>query len=72
MNFDEESARENGAELVRSACEELGADDEMTALVLASHRHAPEALDALVAEGGDLLGYVRLNLARWEAIFEED
>jgi hypothetical protein len=71
MTFDA-GAREKEAELVRSACEELGTDDEMTALVLASHHHAPEALDALVAEGGDLLGYVRSKVALWEAIFEED
>ena len=71
MPFDER-AREKEAELVRSACEALGADEEMTALVLASHRHAPEALDALVAGGGDLLGYVRSKVALWEAIFEED
>jgi hypothetical protein len=68
----DERARENEAELVRSACQELGADEEMTRLVLASHRHDPGALDALVAGGGDLLGYVRSKMARWEAIFEED
>jgi hypothetical protein len=71
MSFDG-VARKEEAELVRSACEELGADEEMTALVLASHRHDPEALDVQVAAGGDLLGYVRSKVARWEAIFEED
>lgn len=71
MHFDER-AREKETELVHSACEELGADEEMTGLVLASHRHDPEALDTLVAEGGDILGYVRSKMARWEAIFTED
>ena len=71
MSFDER-AREMNAELVRSAREELGTNEEMTRLVLSSHRHDPEALDALIAEGGELLGYVRSKLARWEAIFQED
>ena len=71
MPFDER-AREKEAKQVRSACEELGADEEMTALVLASHRRDPEALDALMAEGDTLLGYVRSKLALWEAILEED
>jgi hypothetical protein len=71
MNF-KDMASEKKAELVRTACEELGADEEMTGLVLASHRHDPEALGTLLAEGGDLLDYVRSKVARWEAIFKED
>ena len=67
-----EAMRERVAELIRSACEKMGADEEMTALVVASHRYNPEALDALMADGGDLLGYVRSKMARWKAIFEED
>jgi hypothetical protein len=71
MTFDER-AREKQGELVRSVCEKLGADEEMTGLVLASHRHDPEALEALLAAGGDLVGYVRSKVTRWEKIFQED
>jgi hypothetical protein len=62
-----------GGELarIRTVCAELGADEEMTALVLASHRHDRTLLDVIVANGGDLRGYVRHKLAIWEAILAE-
>jgi hypothetical protein len=43
----------------------------MTAVVLASHRHDRSLLDVMVADGGDLLDYVRHKLAIWEAIFTD-
>jgi hypothetical protein len=58
-------------ERVRMACVDLGADEEMTGLVLASHRHDRTRLDVMVARGGDLRGYVQSKLAIWEAIFDE-
>lgn len=57
---------------IRQVCEELGADEEMTALVLASHRHDRSRLDVIVAAGGTLLDYVRFKLAIWETIFSSD
>ena len=59
-------------ERVRRACVDLGADEEMTELVLASHRHDRTLLDVMVADGDDLRDYVRYKLAIWEAIFNED
>jgi hypothetical protein len=56
---------------VRHACEDMGADDEMTALVLASHRHDRTLLDRFLADGGNLLDYVRYKLGIWEAIFAD-
>ena len=50
---------------------ELGADQEMTELVLASHRHDRTLLAVMVANGDDLRGYVQYKLAIWEAIFNE-
>lgn len=63
-----EAAEEELAQ-IRQACEELGADEEMTGLVLGSHRYNRTLLDTMRADGGDLLGYVRHKLAIWEAIF---
>jgi hypothetical protein len=40
-------------------------------LVLASHRHDRTLLDVIVADGGDLRGYVRHKLAIREAIVAE-
>ena len=54
---------------IGEACERLGADEEMTALVVASHRYNRTPLDLIRTSGGDLLGYVRRRLATWEAIF---
>jgi hypothetical protein len=56
---------------IRQACLDLGADEEMTALVLASHRYNRALLDVMVANGRDLLDYVRHKLAVWESIFAE-
>ncbi len=50
---------------------ELGADEEMTELVLASHRHDRTLLDVMMAKGDDLRDYVQHKLAVWEAIFDE-
>ena len=58
-------------ERIRRACVELGADEEMTELVLASHRHDRTLLDVMLANGDDLRDYVRYKLAIWEAIFNE-
>ena len=58
-------------ERVRRACVDLGADEEMTELVLASHRHDRTLLDVMVANGDDLRDYVQHKLAIWEAIFNE-
>ena len=56
---------------IRRACVELGADQEMTELVLASHRHDRTLLAVMVANGDDLRGFVQYKLAIWEAIFNE-
>jgi hypothetical protein len=57
---------------IRGICGELGADAEMTVLVLASHRHDRGLLDVMLSEGGDLRDYVRRKLAIWEAILDTD
>jgi hypothetical protein len=54
---------------IRGMCGELGCDEEMTDLVVASHRHDRAVLDVMLGEGGDLGDYVRHRLAIWEAIF---
>ena len=59
-------------ERVRKACVDLGADEEMTELVLGSHRHDRALLDIVVANGDDLRDYVQYKLGVWEAIFNED
>ena len=59
-------------ERVRRACVDLGADEEMTELVLASHCHDRTLLDVMTAAGDDLRDYVQHKLAIWEAIFNED
>ena len=59
-------------ERVRRACVDLGADEEMTELVLASHCHDRTLLDVMTAAGDDLRDYARHKLAIWEAIFNED
>ena len=59
-------------ERVRRACVDLGADLEMTELVLASHRHDRTLLDIMLADGDDLRDDVRYKLAIWEGIFNED
>lgn len=69
MTSNEAAAKERRR--IRQACEDLGADEEMTALVLESHRYNRTLLDVMVADGGDLLGYVRRKLAIWEAIFTD-
>jgi hypothetical protein len=56
---------------IRQACHDLGADEEMTALVMASHRHDRTRLDVMLADGSDLMGYVRHKLAIWEAILTD-
>ena len=48
---------------IRRACVDLGADEEMTELVLASHRHDRTLLDVMVANGDDLRDYVQYKLA---------
>ena len=60
------------SERLRKACVELGADEEMTDLVLASHRHDRTLLHVMVADSDDLREYVRCKLAIWEAILNED
>jgi hypothetical protein len=59
-------------ERVRAACVDLGADEEMTALVLASHRHDRTLLDVMAVSGEGLRDYARHKLAIWEAILDED
>ncbi len=56
---------------IRKACEALGCDEEMTALVLASHRHDRSLRDIMAADGGDPVGYVRRKIAIWEAILAD-
>jgi hypothetical protein len=67
-----EEPSEEVVQQIRSECEKLGADEEMIGLVLASLRHDPKTLKTRLAHGGDLRGYVRLKMAHWTAIFEED
>jgi hypothetical protein len=69
INFHQSAAKE--LRLIRRACKALGADEELTALVVASHVHDRSVLDVMVASGGDLLGYVRYKLGIWEAIFAD-
>jgi len=64
-----DDATEHELAQIRATCGELGADEEMTELVLASHRHDRALLDVLLGEGGDLRNYVQHKLAIWEAIF---
>jgi hypothetical protein len=63
---------EEEREQIRKACEDLGSDEEMTLLVLGSHRHDRSLLDVVVNSGGDLHDYVRLKIELWEAIFAEN
>jgi Protein of unknown function (DUF1571) len=70
MTTDQAAADE--FERIRGACADLGADEEMTKLVLASHRHDRTPLDVMVANGDDLRDYVQYKLAIWEAIFNDD
>jgi hypothetical protein len=70
FDFDDPIGEE--LERVRESCANLGADDEMTALVLASHRHDRSFLEVVLAEGGNLQDYVRLKLAIWDEIFGEE
>jgi hypothetical protein len=69
---DESRTRKDELAQIRRACVDLGADQEMTELVLASHLHDPSLLDVMVANGDDLRGYVQRKLATWEAIFSEN
>jgi hypothetical protein len=69
MNVERDAKDE--LERVRKSCEDLGADEEMTELVLASHRHDRTLLDAVVSDGGGVRDYVQRKLAIWEAIFDE-
>ncbi len=69
MTFNKVAAQE--IRRIRQACKDLGADEEMTALVVAAHRYDRSLLDVMVAGGGDLLGYVRHRLAIWEAILTD-
>ncbi len=57
---------------IRGACVDLGADEEMTELVLASHRHDRTLLDDMMANGDEVRDYVHHKLAIWEAILNED
>ncbi len=69
---EESRARKDEFAQIRRTCVDLGADQEMTELVLASHLHDPTLLDVMVANGDDLRGYVQHKLAIWEAIFKEN
>lgn len=69
---DESCTRRDEFERIRRACVDLGADEEMTELVLASHRQNRTLIDAMVANGDDLRDYVQHKLAIWEAILNED
>jgi hypothetical protein len=69
MPFDDEDQGE--LDRVRKACEDLGADEEMTDLLLASHRYDRTPLDVVVRDGGGLRDYVLQELAVWAAIFDE-
>jgi hypothetical protein len=55
--------------LIRRARVHLGADLEMTELVLASHAHDRALLDLMLANGESLRDYVQSKLAIWEGIF---
>ena len=52
MTIDAESEVELAR--IRGTCGELGADEEMTALVLASHCHDRTLLDVMLSDGRDL------------------
>ncbi len=69
---DEFCTRSDVLERIRSACVGLGADEEMTELVLTSHCHDRTLLDVMVANGDDLRDYVQYKLAVWERIFNEN
>ena len=69
---DESCTRRDEFERIRRACVDLGADEEMTKLVLASHCQNRTLLDDMVANGDDLRDYVQHKLAIWEAILNED
>ena len=69
MHFDEGSARVE-VERIREACAELGIDEEMTALILGSHRRDQALTAPTVDEVEDICGYVRRKLAIWEGIFD--
>ena len=69
---DESCTRRDEFERIRRACVDLGADEEMTELVLASHCQNRTLLDDMVANGDDLRDYVQYKLAIWEAILNED
>ncbi len=69
---DESRTRRDEFAQIRRACVDMGADREMTELVLASHAHDRSLLDVMVANGDDLRGYVQHKLAIWEAIFKEN
>ncbi len=69
---DESRARRDEFAQIRRACVDLGADQEMTELVLASHLHDRSLLDVMAANGDDLRSYVRHKLAIWDAIFKGD
>jgi hypothetical protein len=66
-----DNATDDELERVRKTCVDLGADEEMTELVLASHRRDRTLLEVMVADGDDLRDYVQYKLGVWEAIFDE-
>jgi hypothetical protein len=65
------STRNDELELIRRACVHLGADLEMTELVLASHAHDRALLDIMLANGDSLRDYVQCNLTVWGGIFND-
>jgi hypothetical protein len=64
----DDDATEDELARIRGTCGELGADEEMTDLVLASHRHDRAGLDVLPGKDSDLRDDVRHELAIWEAV----
>lgn len=57
---------------IREICGELGADAEMTFLVVTSLRRDRAPLDVILSAGSDVKDYVRHRLAIWEAILGAD
>ncbi len=53
---------------LRDACNDLGVDEEMTDLVIASHRHDRSALDRFLSDGRGVHGYVGHMIGKWETI----
>jgi hypothetical protein len=66
-----DAKRRNELKTIREVCENLGVDEDMTSLVLGSHRYNRGPLDNVLTDGGELIDYVLKKMAIWKAIFNE-